>query len=341
MFIDLGSGKRRVLIRGNIDALPISSELSTDYQSQVTGVMHACGHDAHAAMTWGALAIFKALAEAKYLTSDVAIRAVFQPAEETSTGGLHMIEAGATDGIDSAIALHVDPSRSVGTVGVRYGSFTAGCDSFIVEFQGQPGHSARPHLTGDTIAVAVSWVSEVYQRVSRCSDPREPLVVNVGRFHSGTAENVVPSSASLAGTLRSTSLAGREIGKHTMRRVTEAIQQAYDVRVSLEFPRHTLSLINDSIVSESLRIAACEQVGRTNVQLIDQPSMGAEDFAFIAEQVPSAMFRLGIAGPTIGSSPLHTPTFDIDEEALPIGAAILTSAAIRLSLQETPSPSFQ
>ncbi len=326
LFVDLGrnAGGGRIAIRGDIDALPIQTELKCDYASRHGDVMHACGHDAHAAMAWGALAI---LHEMRLSTHSV--RVLFQPEEETSRGGLHMIASGALEDVQAAIALHVDPTLGVGQVGVREGAFTAGCDLFTCEFTGDGGHGARPHLTSDLVGAVCQWVMDIYRRAPRVADSRDAVVVNVGEISAGTAPNVVPASASLSGTLRTLSMHSAGKAKSMMYQISEAIASLHGCKVNLQFGQHTPPVPNDPVVTSLLRNAASEFLGPEGVREIEQPSMGAEDFAFIANAVPAAMFRLGVAGIDVGSEPLHTSKFDIDEDALPIGASVLALAALR------------
>lgn len=330
LFVDFGQADRRIVIRGDIDALPIATDLQTEYASCHSGVMHACGHDAHAAMVWGALAILVRLEQSNQLPFPVGVRVVFQPAEETSSGGPHMIAAGALEGIDAAIALHVDPTRARGTVGVRFGSFTAGCDTFRVRVEGQAGHGARPHLTGDALAAAAAWINQVYVRVPRCHDPHETIVVNVGQFNAGTAANIVPAWAELSGTLRATTWPARNAAIAAIENVSRSIELTHRSTVIWQLSQRTPAVINNPIVSAAMQRASVDVLGGAHVETIGQPSMGAEDFSFFAEQVPSAMIRLGVAGDGIGQMPLHSPQFDIDEDALAIGAMILADAAIKL-----------
>ncbi|MDA8744330.1 amidohydrolase [Rubripirellula amarantea] len=333
---NVSNQKHRVAIRGDIDALPIQTLLETSYASRVDCVMHACGHDAHATMAWGALAILTELANDNLLPDGTATRIIFQPAEETSTGGRHMIESGALEGVDSAIALHVDPSRPVGTFGYRDGAFTAGCDSFCMIINGQAGHGARPHLTGDTVGAAAHWISTIYERLPRHQDAREPIVVNVGQISGGHAANVVPAEVKLSGTLRTLSAESAMRARHQLMQISEALELTYPVTTQLTFGTHTPPVVNDIRVNSLLRFAASKIVGDANVRDIEQPSMGAEDFAFFASKVPAAMMRIGVAGVDVGSQPLHTPTFDIDESALVHGAAVLALAAIELSTGNLP-----
>ncbi|KLU06023.1 N-acyl-L-amino acid amidohydrolase [Rhodopirellula islandica] len=349
LYVDIGEELQlgRTAIRADIDALPIQSLVQQEYASDTEQVMHACGHDAHSAIAYGVAAILAELARDGFPVNS---RVIFQPEEETSRGGLHMIRSGALQGVRSAIALHVDPTRPVGTIGIREGAFTAGCDLFTVEMTGPGGHGARPHLTGDLVGAASQWVTDIYRRVPRAIDARDAVVINVGSFHTGNAPNVVPSNASLSGTLRTLSSESAERAKEMMAEISRAIASIHSCRIDLNFGQHTPPVINDVTVARRLRKAGEEILGEANVREITQPSMGAEDFAFMAQQVPAAMFRLGVAGMDLGSEPLHTPKFDIDESALPIGASVLALAAFQdtadsdSSFNEFPnlnSPRFQ
>ena len=331
-----GRGDGRMLIRGDIDALPIRTELTTPYRSTRDGVMHACGHDVHATIAFGAAKILKTLLDRGELTGN--FRVCFQPSEEDSTGGPHMIAAGVTEGCTGAIAAHVDPGRPVGTVGVIDGAFTAGCELFTARFHGRGGHGARPHQTDDALTAAIRFVESIYVRVPRSTNALEPVVVNVGTFVSGVAPNVVPGTAELTGTLRTVSTAGADAARETMRREAESVASGHGCGHEVSFGPPTPPQINAPAMSRRIAAAASEMYGPDAVDVMRHPSMGAEDFAFIGSEVPeSAMFRLGIAGGGdpekpgggIGHSPLHTPTFDVDPRCLSVGAAVLAAAAIR------------
>ena len=187
-------------IRGDIDALRIQDEKDVPYRSARDGVMHACGHDAHATMALGAAIALHRLADR--LPHAASWRAIFQPAEEVGEGAAEMVDAGAVEGVDAILALHVDPERAVGCVGVRAGVLTAFCQEVHVIVRGSGGHSARPHLTIDPIAAAASLVTTVYQHIPRSVDSREAVVVSFGSISGGSNPNVIPERVTLSGTLR-------------------------------------------------------------------------------------------------------------------------------------------
>jgi amidohydrolase len=317
-------------LRGDIDALPIMSETTKSYGSKSPGIMHACGHDAHAAMVWGALAILKFMAEEQVLPWPVAVRGIFQPAEETSEGGQLMIESGALEALRCVLALHVDPTLEVGKVAGRAGAFTAACDTFDVAVQGRGGHSARPHLCIDALAAAASWICELYSRLPRVHDCRDPAVVSVGAIHSGNAPNVVAGEAVMSGTIRSFSESARAAIMQEMRNLAEATERSDGCTVQLAFSAYTPSLHNDKELQTIMAHAASKLRDIEQVGTIELPSMGAEDFAFFAQHRPVCMMRLGVAGPALGMHALHTPNFDIDERALMIGAQLLAASVIDL-----------
>ena len=368
---DVGTASARVLVRGDIDALPIQTRSTTSYRSTVDGVMHACGHDVHATCVFGAALIADELIRNKVLSpADFAVRFVFQPAEEDSTGGLHMIKSGATGGCARSIALHTDPGRPVGTIGVRRGNFTAGCDLFELTLRGRGGHSARPHLTNDALTAMIDLVQTAMVRIPRSTDALSPVVFNVGTLNAGVAPNVVPDTAHATGTLRSVDATGGAAARRTFTRIAESVGEQFGCDVQLRWDNGTPPLSNDDTVVDSIQRVADRLLGPQNVTPITQVSMGAEDFAFIAGEVPGAMFRLGIAatnqtifvepsvpghddggggegdrsaddrgggeagnqsGDRPGFEPLHTPGFDVDERCLAVGAAVLVASAIELS----------
>jgi IAA-amino acid hydrolase len=321
---------RRIGLRGDIDALPIATTCSEQYASRSEGVMHACGHDAHASMVWGALAILRELDRQSALPWPVAVRAIFQPAEETSEGGPLMIAAGALQGLSGVLALHVDPTLPVGKVAGRAGPFTAACDCFDVEFIGRAGHSARPHLCIDALAAAASWIGEMYARVPRIHDCRDPAVVSVGTIQGGAAANIVAGQTQLSGTIRTFSESARAAIMQEMRNVAEATEKTFGCQVEVTFSAYTPSVHNDPELHRTMFETAQSLSSVEQVETIELPSMGAEDFAFFAQHKPVCMMRLGIAGPLRGAHALHTAAFDIDERALCIGASLLAATAIEL-----------
>lgn len=315
-------------IRGDIDALPIQDIKSVDYRSLTAEVMHACGHDAHTTICYGALRILAEMQAAGELPWPIAVRGIFQPAEETSTGAPHMIHHHALRDVTHIIALHVDPTRAVGTAGLRLGTLTAACDQVYVRITGRGGHGARPHLTADPIDAATRWVQSAYRRLARAINPHQTVVFSVGSIHAGHSGNVIPNSAQLEATLRSLDTTARGIALETLEDIGEAVHRETGCGVELTLGTTAPAVHNDDGVVRLLERAVKATLGPGAIEWIDEPSMGSEDFSFYVEHVPGAMFRLGIAGDQVGRSPLHTPEFDIDERALTIGAQLMAAAAI-------------
>ncbi len=324
---DVATG-RRIAIRGDIDALPIADSKMVDYRSQVEGVMHACGHDVHATVVIGAMQILSAMHADRKLPWPIAVRAILQPAEEMATGARHMIHHHALRDITSIISLHVDPTRSVGCIGLRSGHFTAACDSIHVKFTGKGGHGARPHLTTDPIDACTHWVQSAFRRVARTANPHETVVFSVGQIHAGHSDNVIPDVAELEGSLRSLDNASRNLALETLEDVCEAIARESGCRVEMTLGYSAPAIVNDPATIDLLADTVTHVFSSGAIEWIEHPSMGSEDFSYYLEHVPGAMFRLGVAGAQVGHAPLHTSAFDIDEAALAIGSKLFAAAAI-------------
>ncbi len=326
-----GDSERRIALRADIDALRIHDRKQTDYRSQNEGVMHACGHDAHTAMVYGAAATLTALAEAKRLPWPVPWRTILQPAEETATGARQMVAAGAVEGVDAVLGLHVDPARDVGEIGIREGALTAHCESVHVEIAGQGGHAARPHESRDPIAAAAQFINSVYQFIPRTTDSLDAVVVTFGRIEGGMAANVIPDSVVVDGTVRTLDCRVRQQTLEQIRRIASGVSELTGTEIRLDFRASIPSVLNDPRVTRVVCQAAEQVVGPDGLHIIARPSMGSEDFACYLEHAPGSMFRLGTARPDAPPTPLHTPEFDIDESALAVGVRVLTRSAIVLA----------
>lgn len=322
---------RRIALRADIDALRIEDQKQTPYRSTVPEVMHACGHDAHTATVYGALMALDRLECDRGLSWPITWRAIFQPAEETGEGARAMITAGALDGVDTIIAAHVDPTRRAGAIGVRSGPLTASCDDMQIIVRGRGGHAARPHESNDPIAAAAELVSTIYQFVPRATDSQDAVVVSFGQIHGGQNSNVIPDEVLLRGTVRTLNRDVREKTIQHIRTLADGIEQVTGAKLDVTFRHGSPSVQNDEHMTGLVARVATELLGPQNVQTLPRPSMGSEDFAYYLERVPGTMFRLGAAGDN-GSWPgLHTPTFDVDERCLAIGAKILARTVIEWS----------
>jgi amidohydrolase len=323
-----GQAQDRIVIRGDIDALPICDTKSVDYRSTRDGLMHACGHDAHAAIVYGTLRLLVSLQNDGLLPWPIAVRGLFQPAEETATGAASMIRDHALRNVSAAIALHVDPNRAVGQVGLRNGTLTASCDTFRVEFEGQGGHGSRPHLTKDPIEAAAAWITTAYRRVPRTIDAQNPVVISVGIIHAGQASNVIPNTATLEGTLRTLDRPSRRNALEAMEDVNLAISHEFGVTVQTKLLQSAPPVENNPALTKMMGSVAERIICPGCVEWIPRPSMGSEDFSYYLDHVPGTMFRLGVAGKQVGQAALHTPMFDIDERALAVGMRLFSATAI-------------
>jgi amidohydrolase len=318
----------RVALRADIDCLRIHEQNQVPFCSQRPGLMHACGHDAHTATVFGAVLGLQALEAAGVLPAPVAWRAIYQPAEETGQGAIEMVAAGAVEGVSAAFAAHVDPTRAVGRIGVRWGVFTASCDDIDVKIVGKGGHAARPHETLDPVAAAAMWLNAFFIQVPRGADSQESVVASVGHIVAGANRNVIPSHVELHGTLRTLDRVVREQTIARIHQLSRGIAETTGTQITVETGGTVLSVQNNPECSDLLWQCGTEVLGEANLDKIPRPSMGAEDFSGYLEHVPGAMFRLGCSSPEVGSSALHTPTMGVDEKALAIGAKILARAAI-------------
>jgi amidohydrolase len=312
-----------IAMRADIDALPIQEANEVPYRSKNKGVMHACGHDAHSAMLLGTtLALHRAG------PFPVRWRSIFQPSEEAGRGALEMLKAGALDGVDAIVALHVDPSLDVGKVAITPGPRTAFCRDFTIRIEGRGGHGARPHLTVDPIATAAHLITLIYQAIPRQTDPRQPLVVTIGSVHAGQASNVIPDTAILEGTIRTLTSATAAETQKTLERLCGAVANGFGASIAVDFADLLPGMVNDPKLSSLIGEVATRMLGSKNVLTAEPPSMGAEDFADYLTVVPGCMIRLGAKRARKKTTPLHTATFDIDEAALPIGTQVFANVLL-------------
>jgi len=325
------SEPRRMALRADVDALRIQDQKQVPYRSTKPEVMHACGHDVHTATVFGAISALDRLEREQALPWPVAWRGIFQPAEETSQGARAMIAAGALNGIAAIVSLHVDPTRKAGTIGIRPGVFTASCDEIRVTVNGRGGHAARPHESNDPIAAAAELISTLYQYVPRATDSQDAVVVSFGQIHGGQNANVIPEQVVLEGTVRTLDDKVREKTINHIRTLAEGIEKVTATKLEVSFETGIASVYNDQGLTELVRGVSTELLGADKVVAMKRPSMGSEDFAAYLEHVPGTMFRLGAAGDHGACSGLHTPTFDVDERCISVGAKILARSVVQWS----------
>ena len=333
LYVDIGEDRpgAPILYRGDIDALPIFDEKSNDgvpYASQNDGVCHACGHDAHASMAAGIAAAFHEMRD----TLPSPVRVVFQPAEEVAPSGAEaMVMEGVARGVRAGFAVHVDPMRDVGTVGVKTGPLTSATDNFSVDVIGQEGHSARPYLARDAVLAAADIIRALYMVVPQRVDPLDTAVLNVGIIRGGEAKNVISGKVHMAGVVRCLNPDIRQRLHMEMREVAQAAARVHGCSVELIVNLGSPSVMNDSALCEVVRSAAADVLGDTNVQSIERASTGAEDFGTFGIQAPIFMARLGCRVPGEEPHHLHTSRFDIDERALSIGMRVMGRSILRVA----------
>jgi amidohydrolase len=326
----------RVALRADIDALLIQDEKDVAYRSTRPGVMHACGHDAHTAIAFGAAVALRRLDIAGEAPQPLRWRVIFQPAEETAQGARRMVSAGALEQVRAIFALHVDPTRCAGESGFRAGAFTANCDAVRFRVHGRGGHGARPHESKDPIAAAAQLISTLYQFIPRATDSHDAVVLSVGRIAGGQNANVIPEFVELDGTLRTLDAAVRSQTIDHIRRLAGGVEEITGTQIEVDLTASIPGVSNDATANQTLMTAAADVLGAASVKLIPHPSMGSEDFACYLDRCPGAMFRLGVARDATSPTPLHTPKFDIDESALQFGARILARAVVLASAAESP-----
>ena len=322
-------GTSRIAFRGDIDALRMTDLKEVSYRSTVDGLLHGCGHDAHAVMTLGAARALWACRES--LPWPVPWRAILQPAEEVGTGAQEMIDAGALGDVRAIVALHVDPFSTVGKVGYRAGVLCAACSDLVVTIIGKGGHAARPHDTVDPIAAMAQFVSAVYSVVPREVDALEAVVVTFGSVRGGELSNVIPNEVQLLGTIRTQSFKTADKVAEIIRRIARGVGESTRATILVRIEGAVGPVINDDRVTGLCAEVASALLGQENVQAIDSPSMGAEDFAGYLRHVPGCMMRLGVADADKPMHPLHSPYFDLDERALVIGAKLLARSVIAMA----------
>ncbi len=329
------SGGPVIAIRADLDALPVQEETGLPYASQVPGIMHACGHDVHAAWAIGAAALLQASPP----PGDVLV--VLQPAEEQGNGASAILESGLLDEAQAIFGAHVDGKIALGLVVAQAGPVAASTDMFEITLTGQGAHGARPQEGRDPIVGAAALVTALQTIVSRRVNPASPAVVTVGRLQAGTAANVIPDRAILAGTLRAIDQAVRDLLLSEVAILAENIARAFGLTARVEFlDGSTPPIINSPEGAGWAAQAAEDILGPGAAVPLAEPNLGGEDFSFYLERMTGAFLRIGIITP--GGDPVaaHTARFHVPDEAIFVGSAVLAQAvrAERLQFTELPDP---
>ena len=311
-------------LRVDMDALPISENTNLNFSSKVNGVMHACGHDLHICIGLGVAKIIKDL------KLNFGTRIIFQPAEEIASGARWMINDGVTNGLKQILGVHVFPELCVGTVGIKEGSLTAAAGEISVDIIGKSGHGARPHEGVDAIWVASKVISGIQEAITRKLDPLDPVVITFGRINGGNAYNILSEKVFLTGTVRCTNLKlFKHMGDWLNYNIT-SIAKSCGAEAKIKFREITPPVNNNFEINKVLRDSAIKVLGHKNVVELQKPSLGAEDFAEFLNEVPGAMFRLGVSGER-GCAPLHSSEFDPDERAINIAIKVITESIVKLN----------
>jgi len=317
-------GAPLVALRVDLDALPVEERTDLPYASTVQGLMHACGHDLHTTVGLGVARLLAPLAD----QLRARVRLLFQPAEETAQGASWMLADGAMDGVQALFGVHGFPSLPVGTVGVRSGSLTAAAGELEVEVLGEGGHGARPHQSTDAIWIAARVVSGLQEAISRRLDALHPVVVSFGRIEGGKAFNVIADHVRLLGTVRCLDTDVHAQLPSWIEDTVHALCRGHGGEARVRYRVIAPPVHNDHELTALVERAACDLLGASQVLRLEQPSLGAEDFAQLLTAAPGTMFRLGLAGPE-GCTPLHSNTFALDEGALAVGIQVLTLSLLR------------
>jgi amidohydrolase len=312
---------RRVMLRVDMDGLPIQEETGLAFASRDQGRMHACGHDGHTAIGAAAARILAARA------LPGSARMLFQPAEEGEGGAQAMIAGGALDGVDVVLGIHLWNELPVGTLGVKAGPLMAAVDRLKIVVHGRGGHGGQPQRAADPIVAAGHVITALQTIVAREVSPVAAAVVTLGSVHGGEAFNVIPDRVTLTGTIRSFDPELRRSMPERIARIASGVAGALGCRAETDVRAGNPAVINDAGVAELARRAAARVVGEENVRP-PEPTMGGEDMALYFERVPGCFVFVGSANPAKGKAePHHSPRFDFDEDALAIGCEFLVQAA--------------
>lgn len=323
-WVDIGP-RPSIGFRADIDALPITEPKDNSPRSTEEGWMHACGHDAHAAVAAGIAATLVRL------DPEIGVRVIFQPAEESFPGGaIELVEEGVVDGLRSLLAFHVDPTLRVGRIGARVGPITAGSDAITITIHGPGGHTSRPHKTVDIVGAAAKVAAELPSAIRDAVDARSPVVTVFGSIHGGNAPNVIPTEVQMRGTVRTLDSELWDVLPSLVDKLLGSILAVGGARYTLDYQQGLAPVVNDEVVVERATSGVSSHFGEGAV-VDTETSMGGEDFSNYLTETPGALLRLGAAS---GGGDLHSASFALNEDA--IGFGIHAGVSALLSLSATP-----
>jgi amidohydrolase len=334
LWCDIGVGADRdpaapvVIVRADLDALPLPDVKDVAYRSTVPGVAHACGHDVHTIVVLG---VGLALADyARTAALSGTVRLVFQPAEELMPGGaLDVIDAGVLKPASAAIAVHCDPALDVGTIGLRTGPITSAADAVEITLAGPGGHTSRPQNTVDLVYAIVRLAADMPAALGRLVDPRSALSLVWGQVQAGTVANAIPRTGQLRGTIRTLSRETWESVPALVTRVAEQLVAPYGAQIVVDYRRGVPPVVNSAQVVDVFQSVVDRALGHGASATVAQ-SLGGEDFGWYLNHVPGALARLGTRVPGGPTYDLHQGAFDVDERAVGIGVRLLAGAALEL-----------
>ncbi|MDB9341133.1 M20 family metallopeptidase [Nodularia spumigena] len=321
-----GTDQRVLAIRTDMDALPIQERTKLEYASHTEGVMHACGHDVHTTVGLGTAMVLSEMAE----ELGGKVRFLFQPAEEIAQGASWMVNDGAMTNVSAILGVHVFPSIPAGSIGIRYGALTAAADDLEIIISGESGHGARPHEAIDAIWIASQVITALQQAISRTQNPLRPVVLSIGKITGGRAPNVIADHVQLLGTVRSLHPETRTQLPNWIENIVANVCHSFGARYQVNYRQGVPSVQNDYAMTQLLQSSAEEAWSCDRVQVLPEPSLGAEDFSVYLEHAPGSMFRLGVGyKDRIINHPLHHPEFEVDESAIITGVVTMAYAAYK------------